>query len=202
MNDMTRPEAGGEVRSMASTALRAPGSRRPARPLEPVLTTAWVLVLAAVVFAAWSGWSWLSAPRVSADAQARDQALRAGQQAVLNLNTLDYRRAGQDLRLWEQSSTGSLHREIATGLAAFEHQIRQAQTVSTGRILDAALSGMNARSGTARIIVALQITVTPAHGAAAIKQSRLAGTLTRTRSGWKLSALAPVPVGAATRTAG
>jgi Mce-associated membrane protein len=47
------------------------------------------------------------------------------------------------------------------------------------------------------IIVALQITVTPAHGTAATKQSRQEGSLTRTSSGWKLSSLGQVPVGAA-----
>jgi Mce-associated membrane protein len=45
--------------------------------------------------------------------------------------------------------------------------------------------------------VAVQITVTPASGSPVTKQSRLAGTLTRTSSGWKLSQLGQVPVGAA-----
>ena len=44
-------------------------------------------------------------------------------------------------------------------------------------------------------MVALQITVKPATGAATTKQSRLEGTLQRTDSGWKLSSLGQVPVG-------
>jgi Mce-associated membrane protein len=84
-----------------------------------------------------------------------------------------------------------------TGQASFEQQIEQAQTVTTARILDGALTGMNLHAGTAEIIVAIQLTVTPAHGSAATKQSRLAGQLTLTPSGWKLSALSQVPVGAA-----
>lgn len=158
---------------------------------------AWTLLLAALVFAAWSGWSWLSAPRASGDAQARDQAMQAGEQAVLNFNTLDYRRVAQGLNLWEQSSTGALRGEIVASRPAFEREIRQAKTISTATVLDAALTALNLRAGTASIIVAVAVTVTPAHGAAAIKYSRLAGQLTRTAHGWKLSALSQVPVGAA-----
>ena len=167
------------------------------RQRDPLVVTAAVMLVAAVTFAAWSGWSWLSAPRASGEAQVRDQALRAGEQAVLNFNTLNYRTVGQGVKLWEQSSTGSLHDEVVAGQAAFEQQIEQAKTVTTARILDGALTGLNAQAGRASVIVALQITVTPASGSAATKQSRLAGRLIRTPSGWKLSSLGQVPVGAA-----
>jgi Mce-associated membrane protein len=164
---------------------------------DPLLVTAGALLVVAVAFAAWSGWSWLSAPRTSGDPQIRDQALRAGEQAVLNFNTLDYRTVGQGLKLWEQSSTGALHSQVMAGQAAFEQQIVQAKTVTTAKILDGALTGFNARAGRASVIVALQITVTPAHGSAATKQSRLLGQLVRTASGWKLGTLGQVPVTAA-----
>jgi Mce-associated membrane protein len=179
---------------MEVAAGRPPGRRW---QRDPLLVTASVLVTAAVVFATWAGVSWLSAPRASADAQVRDQALRAGEQAVLNFNTLDYRTVGQGLKLWEQSSTGPLHSQVVAGQASFEQQIVQAKTITTAKILDGALTALNVRAGTAGVIVALQITVTPAKGSAATKQSRLAGQLTRTASGWKLSSLGQVPVGAA-----
>ncbi len=156
-----------------------------------------VLLVAAIAFAAWSGSSWLSAPRASEQATVRDQALRAGEQAVLNFNTLDYRHVASGLKLWEQSSTGPLRRQIVAGRTAFEQQVLQAKTVTSARVLDAALTSLNSSSGRAVIIVALQITVTPARGSAVTKQSRLTGTLTRTPSGWKLSTLSQVPVGAA-----
>jgi Mce-associated membrane protein len=165
------------------------------RPADPLITTAVAVLAAALAFAAIAGWSWLSAPRASGYAQSRDQALRAGEQAVLNFNTLDYRSLASGLRLWEQSSTGALHQEIVAGRAAFERQIGQARTVTSPRLLDAALTSLSGR--TATIIVAIQITVTPASGAPNTKQSRLEGQLTRTPSGWKLSALSQVPVEAA-----
>jgi Mce-associated membrane protein len=179
---------------MTSLTARLPiaGWRR-----SPLVATSSVLLAAAVVFAAWAGLSWLTAPRPSAVAQARDEALREGEQAVLNFNTLSYRTVSEGLKLWEQSSTGALHTEIAAGRSAFEQQITQAKSVTTAKILDAALTAVNIRAGRASIIVALQITVTPAHGTAATKQSRQEGVLTRTPSGWKLSSLEQVPVGAA-----
>ncbi len=169
----------------------------PARRVDPVRLSAIVLLAASVLFAAFGGWYWLSAPRGSSDAQVRDQALRSGEQAVLNFNTLDYRHVTAGVNLWLQSSTGPLHAQIVAGKASFEQQIVKAQTTTTARILDAALTSLNAGGGRATIIVAIQLTVTPASGTASTKQSRLEGTLVRTSSGWKLSGLTQVPVQAA-----
>jgi Mce-associated membrane protein len=182
---------------MTSLAALLPAGRGRRNPL---LVTSSALLAVAVLFAAWAGWSWLSAPRTPAGATIRDQALRAGEQAILNFNTLSYRTVAQGVKLWEQSSTGTLHSEIASGQSSFEKQIQQAKSTTTAKVLDGALTALNSGAGTASIIVALQITVTPAHGAAVTKQSREDGVLTRTPSGWKLSSLEQVPVGAASST--
>jgi Mce-associated membrane protein len=165
----------------------------------PLVATALVLAVLAALFAAWSGWSWYRASTAGAppDAQLRDQVLQAGEQAVQNFNTLDYRKVAAGLALWEQSSTGPLHTEIIKGRTQFEEQIQQTKTITTARILDGALTALNPRAGTASIIVAVQITVTPANGSPVTKQSRLVGTLAKTASGWKLSQLGQLPVGAA-----
>lgn len=166
---------------------------------DPLRATALVLAILAAGFAAWSGWSWYQAAQAGPTAaqQLREEALQAGEQAVQNFNTLDYRKVGQGLRLWEQSSTGTLHDEITSGASQFESQVKTAKTITTGKILDGALTSLNARAGTATIIVAVQITVASPHGAPAVKQSRLEGKLTKTAAGWKLSALGQAPVGAA-----
>lgn len=173
------------------------GLRRTAA--DPLRLTAAVLLLLAVGFAGWSAWAWHQAasPGPPASSQTRDQALQAGEQAAQNFNTLDYRNVAAGIRLWEQSSTGLLHSEIVAGRAQFEQQVKQARTITVARILDGALTSLDTRAGTASMIVAMQLTVTPAHGTPVIKQTRLAGHLARTSSGWRLSALSPVPVGAA-----
>lgn len=166
---------------------------------DPVLAVAAVLTAAAVIFAAWSGWSWYSAARAGTQAlaQTRDQVLQAGEQEVQNFSTLDYRHVGQGLDLWEQSSTGPLRAQITASRAQFERQVEQAKTITTAKILDAALVALDIRAGTAAIIAAVQIDVTPSQGAPVSKQARLAGQLTRTASGWKLTALGQAPVGSA-----
>ena len=177
-----------------------PGAR--GRLGEPLVATALVLAVLAALFAAWSGWSWYRASSAAppASAQLRDQVLQAGEQAVQNFNTLDYRKVAAGLALWEQSSTGALHAEINAGRAQFTQQLEQTKTVTTARILDGALTALT--PNTASIMVAVQITVTPASGSPSVKQSRLLGTLTRTPAGWKLSALGQVPVGAAAPASG
>jgi Mce-associated membrane protein len=163
----------------------------------PLLAVSIALVIIAAACAGWFGWSWYNAEHSgsAAGARVRDEVLREGQQAVQNFNTLDYRHLDQGLNLWEESSTGTLHGQIAAGRAQFEQQIRKAKTISTATILDAALTSLNQPARTARIIVALQITVRPQTGPSTTKQSRLAGTLQRTPSGWKLASLGQVPVG-------
>ena len=177
---------------------------RAVRPSSPLLAVAIALVVIAAGCAGWFGWSWYHAQHSAsvASARLRDQVLREGEQAVQNFNTLDYRHLSQGLSLWQASSTGTLHSEITAGQAQFEQQISKAKTVSTATVLDAALTSLNPQAGTATIIVALQITVQPQTGAATTKLSRLEGALQQTGSGWKLSGLAQVPVGAAAPSTG
>jgi Mce-associated membrane protein len=121
--------------------------------------------------------------------------LRAGEQGVQNMNTLDYRKVDQGLTAWEDSSTGDLHQELVQGRAQFTSQVQLVKTVTTAKILDAAVTELDDRTGKAGLIVAVQITVTPPTGTPATKQSRMRAQLTRTPSGWKLSALGQAPVG-------
>jgi Mce-associated membrane protein len=204
MDETPSPVTDGTPPAKAGEAPSAKAARAARRGWlsDPLFATALVLVVVAAVFAGWAGSSWYSAANAgpSASAQLRDRVLQAGEQAVLNFNTLDYRKVAQGLALWEQSSTGTLHDEITAGRATFTRQIQQTKTITTARILDGALTSLSSK--TASLIVAVQITVTPVKGSPVTKQSRLDGQLTRTSAGWKLSALGQVPVGAAATTSG
>src|SRR5687768_3777940 len=98
-------------------AVRALTAHRP-RPL-PSLVLA--LTLTAGGFAAWTGQDWYRAAHDDRAAYAaqRDEALAAGEQAVQNLNTLDHRDLNQGLDLWESSTTGELHEQLASGREEF-----------------------------------------------------------------------------------
>ncbi|MFV2176015.1 hypothetical protein ACFHW2_42285 [Actinomadura sp. LOL_016] len=158
---------------------------------DPVRRTAVALVVLAAVLAVWGGRSWYAAAHDdgAAYSRVRAEALRAGEQAVQNLNTLDYRTLEPDLRTWRDSTTGELHREIAQGGAAFEKRVREAKTVTSAKVLEAAVAELDVRSGRARVLVAVEITVAPPEGDPVVKQDRLVARLDRTDGGWKLSGL-------------
>jgi Mce-associated membrane protein len=159
-------------------------------------TAALVMAAVALVAAAWFGWSWYGAAHDDSlqYSQSRDEVLRVGEQAVQNLNTLDYRSLDSGLKLWQDSSTNELYQEIVRGRTEFERAVKQAKTVTSAKVLDAAVTELDEHAGKASVIVGLQITVTPPQGDPAIKKTRLMGELTRTSTGWKLSALAQAPV--------
>lgn len=165
---------------------------------DPLPVVAGGLAVIAAGCAAWSGWAWYAAAHDDSlkFSHSRDEVLRAAQQGVLNINTLDYRSVEQGLNRWLGSSTGDLNRQITQGRGTFQQQVRQARTVTTAKILGGGVVELDDRAGKATVLVALQITVAPEKGAPSTKPSRMLAQLTRTSAGWKLSALGQPPVGA------
>jgi Mce-associated membrane protein len=173
---------------------------------RPLLVVSIGLLVIAVACAGFFGWRWQDSRSSTAagsggsasssrSTQLVQQVLRQGEQDVQKFNTLSYQNLAQGLSNWQNSSTGTLRSETTSGWSSFAKQVSKLKTVTTATILDAALTSLDSHNGTAGIIVALQVTVTPAKGSAATKRSRLEGTLTKTSSGWKLSSLGEVPVG-------
>ena len=169
------------------------------RPRRLLVLSALVLALVAAGAAGWTGWSWWSAAHDDSlrYSHTRDEVLRTAGQAIQNLNTLDYRTAESGIDLWIQSTTGTLHDQLNQGRQNFLTQIRKAKTTTTAKILDGAVTELDDRAGKASVIVAIELTVTPATGRPTTKRERLAGQLTRTGSTWKLSSIGQVPVSAA-----
>ncbi|MBM7170049.1 nuclear transport factor 2 family protein [Streptomyces sp. G44] len=163
----------------------------------PVTAFALLLTLLAGGFAVWAGWGWYDAAHedTAGYAEQRDAALAAGEQAVQNLNTLDHRSLDRGLDLWESSTTGELHEQLAAGRDAFATQVKAAKTVTTAKVLSGALTELDDRAGRARVLVALRVTVKAPGDKSSDKDSRMLGELTRTDGHWKLSALGQAPVG-------
>ncbi|MFE7137299.1 nuclear transport factor 2 family protein [Streptomyces sp. NPDC057644] len=164
---------------------------------NPLLLAALALTVCAAGAAGWGGWQRYEASHDDAAsfAQARDDALAAGEQAVQNMNTLDHKELEQGLDSWEQSTTGDLHSQLIDGRDDFARQIAEAKTVSTAKVLSGAVTELDERASRAGVMVALRVTVAAPEGEPAVKEARLLGTLTRTSGGWKLSALGQAPVG-------
>ncbi|MFC4910230.1 hypothetical protein [Actinomadura gamaensis] len=152
--------------------------------------------VAAVAFA-WTSWTWYDAAHDDARhyAELRDRVLNTAEQEIQNLNTLDYRQVDRSLKAWQDSATSDLYQDISQGRSQFAQQVQKAQTVTSGKVLEGAVTELDEHAGRARVIVAIQITVTPPKGDPVVKRSRLIGELTRTPGGWKISALGQAPVG-------
>nr|WP_202538741.1 hypothetical protein [Streptomyces sp. SID8379] len=124
--------------------------------------------------------------------RARDAALTDGRSAVAALTTLDAStsaRAKAGVRAWKAVTTGPLRTELgrvapATGAS------------SRGVVTDAAVTSLDDRAGTAKLIATVRVDTT-AKGAktASPDRKRLEAVLSRSADGrWKVKALNAVPV--------
>jgi Mce-associated membrane protein len=156
-----------------------------------------VLLAGAMAFAGWSGWSWFEAANDESlsYATARDEALRTGRENIAQLTTLDYHDVDAGIARWLDVSTGPLHDELARTDDQTRQSLREGATVSTGKVLDAAISELDQRAGTARMLASVEITVAKQGAAPTSKRNRFVAQLTRTDAGWKLSAIDQVPLG-------
>jgi Mce-associated membrane protein len=158
---------------------------------NPVLAAAVLLAIAAAACAGWFGWSWQTAAHSDALSISRDRdaVLQDAEQGVLNFNTLNYHNASAGLRLWLDSSTGTLHAGLSSNLQQEIQAVQQKKTITTAKILDGAVTQLDTGAGTASVMVAVAVTVTPAKGSPFTERESEVGQLSMTPSGWKLSAL-------------
>ncbi|WP_436497896.1 hypothetical protein [Actinokineospora sp. HUAS TT18] len=152
-----------------------------------------VLLVLAALFAGLGGWTYWRATQPSETETARDAALQAGRSGVATLTTLDYQAIDAGFSRWLDASTGPLREELSASQDTSKAEIAKAKTVTTGTVLEAAVTELNPSAGTARVIAAVEIVVRPAAGEQATKRSRFQADLARTDGGWKLTALAQVP---------
>lgn len=193
-----RRESQMQLRIPRIARIPGPAAGRPMwRRARPLTAAALALTVIAAGFAVWAGSSWYGAAHEDslAFARTRDRALAAGEQGVQNLNTLDWATVDRGLDTWLDSTTGDLHDQLAQGRAAFRKQVEQARTVTTAKILSAAVTELDDRAGRASVMVAVRITVRPDKGKPADKDSRMLAQLTRAQGGWKLSGLGQAPTG-------
>lgn len=162
---------------------------------DRLVLAAFVLALA---FAGWGGWTWL---RATSDdsigyAATRDEVLATGREQVATLTTLDYHDVDAGIDRWLAVSTGGLRDELAATDEATRKSLTDGATVATGRVLDAAVSELDERSGTAKLLVSVEISTAREGAPPAAKRNRFVAAMSRTEDGWKLSALDQVPLGA------
>jgi len=98
------------------------------------------------------------------------------------------------LQDWLGATTGTLHDQISQVSASDKKSITDAKTTTTGRVIDAAVTQLDDRAGSATVIASVEVSVQPATGSATIKRNRFTATMTRVGTEWKLSDLQQVAV--------
>lgn len=175
---------------MAPETDSAPARRRNLPLLASALLVAAALAFAVIAFGSWHA----DHDDTLKFAHTRDSVGLAARQDIVVLNTLDYAKVDSGLQGWLSASTGTLHDQISQVSAADKKSITDARTVTTGKVINAAVTQLDDRAGSATVIAAVDITVTPAGGKAATKRNRYSATMTRVGTDWKISDLAQVPV--------
>ena len=160
---------------------------------DPLRATAVAVTVIAALCAAWFGSSWLIAAHSGslAYSRTRDAVLEAAEQDVVNLNTLNYHHARQDLQLWLSSSTASLRNGLAQNLQQEVRITEHDRLITNATILDGAVTRLDPAAGTANVMIALTFTVAVSGATPATKFESELGQLRDTPSGWKLASLCP-----------
>ncbi|MEW1995341.1 hypothetical protein ACFWFH_01275 [Streptomyces coelicoflavus] len=151
----------------------------------------------ALAFCGTGAWTYTQARTDDALAHGRerDEALADGREGIAVLTTLDAatrQSAERSIRNWRDVSTGPLRKELGDTEA-------KAGSSARGTVTEAALTALDTRSGTAKLIATVRVEVTPAGTTGtkkpAIDRKRLEAVLARMGEGeWKVRALSAVPV--------
>jgi Mce-associated membrane protein len=151
-----------------------------------VLAVLAVLSLAAAGVTGWFWWDAAHSPAAELAAE-RDSVLADGLRHAVELNTMDYR--NPDFDRWRNAATGPLLDRLTRNLESDRQSVATNKTVSSARIVTAAVTSLNSHTGSANMIAAVEISLAQGDAAPAAKVSRLDLDLSRTDAGWKVSAL-------------
>ncbi|MEU4658328.1 hypothetical protein AB0G32_31095 [Streptomyces sp. NPDC023723] len=148
----------------------------------------------ALAFCGTGAWTYAQARGDDALAygQERDAALADGRETLAVLNTLDassLERARAGIKDWRAASTGPLRQELGATRPAKGASAR-------GTVTEAALTALDTRAGTAKLVATVRVEVTPAGAKTpTTDRKRLEAVLARTAEDeWKVKALSAVPL--------
>ena len=159
------------------------------------VSLALVVAAAAVMVAGLVVW-WRAANDASLDlAATRDAVLIAATSDIETMNSLDYRQVDAGLAAWSKVTTGTLHDQLAQVSADDKLLLAQQQKISTGKVIDAAVTSVEPTKAT--VIASVEVTVrdgADTSAAPAVKRNRFSADLVLVRGTWLLERLEQVAV--------
>ncbi|MEO7061753.1 MAG: hypothetical protein ABI083_18705 [Lapillicoccus sp.] len=126
----------------------------------------------------------------------RDRVTVQGRQDIVVMNSLDTTQVDAGLAAWLSVTTGTLHDQLGQVSATDKTSLASAGAKTTGKVVDAVLTELDDRAGTARMIASVELDVVDKAGKASVKRNRFSADLTLDGSQWKLSQLQQVAVNA------
>jgi Mce-associated membrane protein len=179
--------------------------REPDATIEPARSRvggAWLVIVAAVLAVLALGYAAAGlavhlAGRGDSSASvatARDDVVTAARIDIATLYTLDYRDPQAGLARWRAVSTGGFEQQIAQSGSTVATAISKAKLRTSGRVVAAAVTDLDAAKGTATVIASMDVTKTPASGKSATSRNRFRANMQRVNGVWKVADLSQVEV--------
>ncbi|OBF37502.1 mammalian cell entry protein [Mycolicibacterium peregrinum] len=139
-----------EEQAVSSPAIRRPGHRWLSwRPMAFGL----VVIAAMSALVGWLGVQ--SAEYRQADQQAA-RFLQAARQAAVNLTTVDWQRADEDVKRIMDGAAGEFYDDFAQRAQPFVDVVKQAQSVSVGTVTEAGLESQSTSEAQALVAVSVK----------------------------------------------
>lgn len=144
-------------------------------------------------------WSWVRFDQARhdpqrVDAAARDAVVAATTRDVATLNTFDSAHVGQALATWQGVTTGDLHDQMSRISGKERRALAATRSVSTGRVAEVAVTGLDSHAGTAAAMSFVTVTVQPAQGRTHVLRHRYRVELRRVGGTWLVSSIVPIEV--------
>lgn len=158
---------------------------------DPLLSGLIVLVVVAVLAAGWFGFRWLSAANDTelSYGRERDTVLQAAGSALTTLHTVDHRTAERDVDRWIGVTAGGLHDDLDGDRDGQLKRARSSRTVSTAKLVRAAVVDLDAHAGTARVIAVLDVRLSAKNAKPSTERRRMNAELLRSADRWKIAAV-------------
>jgi Mce-associated membrane protein len=140
----------------------------PKTPMSHVRLAMALGLVAVVVLAALCGWLGFRTYQSHTAAAERNLYLQVGRQAALNLTTIDFEHADEDVQRVLDSSTGTFYDDFQARAQPFKEVVKQAKSKSVGTIAEAGVETVNEDG--AEVLVA--VTVRTSNAGAAEQEPR------------------------------
>lgn len=117
-------------------------------------------VITVVALSALLGWQGFQYYQLRHAAIESGEYLQSARQAALNLTTIDWQHADEDVKRIIDASAGEFHDDFAQRSQPFIEVVKQAQSVSVGTVTDAALESHSASDAQALVAVSVKTSST------------------------------------------